>query len=111
MAGFELALKDQCGEGELLFGEAERGAKEDFGRPASCKGHESHAFFEVAAAGQKLESFLDKGLWIQRDEAGLVLLDALVVSRVRRIRDFAKGFKAQFFCHQCQLPPPKGGGL
>jgi hypothetical protein len=82
MAGFELAVEDEGGEGELLFWESERGAEEDFGRPAPGQGHEAHAFFEVAVAGQKLESFLDKGLWIQRDEAGLVLLDALVVSGI-----------------------------
>jgi hypothetical protein len=82
LAGFELTLKDECWEGELLFWESERGAKEDLGRPASGESHQAHAFFEVAVAGQKLESFLDKGLWIQRDEAGLVLLDALVVSGI-----------------------------
>jgi hypothetical protein len=34
LPGFELATDDEGGEGEFLFWEAERGAKEDLGRPA-----------------------------------------------------------------------------
>ena len=64
LPGFELAIEDNGGEGEFLFGEAELGAKEDLGRPAPGKGHEAHAFLEVAVAGQQGESFLDEGLRI-----------------------------------------------
>jgi hypothetical protein len=52
--------------------ETEGGAKEDLGRPAPGKGHEAHAFFEVAVAGQEFESFFDEGFWIQGNEIGLV---------------------------------------
>jgi len=34
MAGFELAIEDEGGEGEFLGRQTEAGAKEDFGRPA-----------------------------------------------------------------------------
>ena len=34
VAGFELAVEDQGGEGEFLGRQTEAGAKEDFGRPA-----------------------------------------------------------------------------
>ena len=70
--------------GDDLFWEAERGAKEDLGRPAPGQGHEAHAFFQIAVAGQEVESFLDEGLPIQRDQVGLVLVDALVVSGIER---------------------------
>ena len=48
MAGFELATEDEGGIGEFLFWQAERGAKEDFGRPATdlkliCKREEREA--------------------------------------------------------------------
>jgi hypothetical protein len=39
----------------------------------------AHAFFEVAVAGQEVESFFDEGFWIERNEIGLVTVDALVV--------------------------------
>ena len=84
LAGFELAIEDNGGKGEFLFGEAELGAKEDLGRPAPGQGHEAHAFFQIAVAGQEVESFLDEGLPIQRDQVGLVLVDALVVSGIER---------------------------
>ena len=48
------------------------------------QGHEAHAFLEVAVAGQEFESCLDEGLRIERDEIGLVAVDALVVGGVER---------------------------
>ena len=74
----------RAGKGSFFFGEAERGAKEDLGRPAPGQCHEAHAFFQIAVAGQEVESFLDEGLPIQRDQVGLVLVDALVVSGIER---------------------------
>jgi hypothetical protein len=41
-----------------------------------------HAFFEVAVAGQGFESFSDESFVIERDEIGLVAVDALVVGGV-----------------------------
>jgi len=38
VAGFELAVEDECEEGEFPGRQTEAGAKEDLGRPAS-KGH------------------------------------------------------------------------
>ena len=84
LAGFELAVEDEGGIGEFFRREAEGGAKEDLGRPAPGQGHEAHAFLEVAVAGQEFESRLDEGLRIERDEIGLVAVDALVVSGVER---------------------------
>jgi hypothetical protein len=84
MAGFELALEDEGGEGEFLGRQAELCAKEDFGRPAPGERHQAHAFFEVAVAGQEVESFFYEGLRVQWDQVGLVLVDALVVGRVKR---------------------------
>jgi hypothetical protein len=75
--------KDDGGEGEFLFGEAELGAKEYLGRPAPGERHEAHAFFEVAVAGQERQSFLNEDLRIEWDEVGLVAVDALVVSGVK----------------------------
>jgi hypothetical protein len=43
---------------------------------------QAHAFLEVAVAGQEFESRLDESLRIERDEIGLVAVDALVVSGV-----------------------------
>jgi hypothetical protein len=60
------------------------GAKEDLGRPAPGEGHEAHAFLEVAVAGEEFESRLDEGFGIERDEIGLVVVDALVVGGVER---------------------------
>ena len=84
LTGFELAVEEEGGIGEFFPREAEGGAKEDLGRPAPGQGHEAHAFLEVAVAGQEFESCLDEGFWIQRDEIGLVAVDALVVSGVER---------------------------
>src|SRR5271166_3363120 len=84
LTGFELAVEDEGGIGELFPREAEGGAKEDLGRPAPGQGHEAHAFLEVAVAGQEFESRLDEGFWIERDEIGLVAVDARVVSGVER---------------------------
>src|SRR6516225_91303 len=84
VAGFELAIEDEGGEGEFFGRQAEAGAKEDFGRPAPGERHQAHPLFEVAVAGQQVESFLDEGFWVQRDQVGLVLVDALVVGRVER---------------------------
>jgi hypothetical protein len=81
--------------------EDEGGAKEDFGRPAAGEGHESHAFLEVAVAGEEFESGLDEGLRrsfgssraVQLtsscpDPSGMRLdwseVDALVVSGIER---------------------------
>ena len=72
----------RAGKGEFLFWQAERGAKEDLGRPAPGEGHEAHSFFEVALAGQEVQSCLDEGLRIQGNQIGLVLVDALVVSGI-----------------------------
>jgi len=84
VTGFELAIEDNGGKGEFLFWEAELGAKENLGRPAPGQSHEAQAFFQVAAAGQELESFLDEGLRIQRYQVGLVAVDLLVVGGVKR---------------------------
>jgi len=82
LTGFELAIEDDGGIGEFLSWEAELCAKEDLGWPAPGESHESHAFFEIAVAGQEGESFLDEGLRIERDEVGLVAVNALVVCLV-----------------------------
>jgi hypothetical protein len=79
-----LAVKEEGGIGEFFSREAEGGAKEDLGRPAPGEGHEAHAFLEVAVAGQEFESGLDEGLRIERNEIGLVVVNALVVSGVER---------------------------
>ncbi|HSZ78605.1 MAG TPA: hypothetical protein VK775_14470, partial [Chthoniobacterales bacterium] len=84
LAGFELAVEEEGGIGELFPREAEGGTKKDLGRPAPGEGHEAHAFLEVAVAGEEFESFLDEGLRIERDEIGLVAVNALVVSGVER---------------------------
>jgi hypothetical protein len=68
MAGFELAIEDQGGEGEFPGRQAEAGAEEDLGRPAPDERHQAHAFFEVAAAGQQVEGFFYEGLRVQRDQ-------------------------------------------
>src|ERR1700758_1082453 len=83
LPGFELAVKDDGGVGEFLFWQAELGAKEDLGRPAAGQGHEAHAYFQIAVAGQKVQRRLDEGLRIQRDQVGLVAVDALVVGGVK----------------------------
>jgi hypothetical protein len=83
LTGFELALEDESGVGELLFWEAELGAKKDFGGSASGQSHEAHALFEVTLAGQEGESFLDEGLRVQRDQVGLVLVDTLMIASVK----------------------------
>jgi hypothetical protein len=77
-----LAVEEEGGIGEFFPREAEGGAKEDLGRPA--QGHEADALLEVAVAGQEFERRLDEGLRIERDEIGLVAVDALVVSGVER---------------------------
>ena len=79
-----MAVEEEGGIGEFFSREAEGGAKEDLGRPAPGQGHEAHAFLEVAVAGQEFESRLDEGLWTERDEIGLVAVDALVVGGVER---------------------------
>jgi hypothetical protein len=84
LAGFELAVEDNGGKWEFLFGEAEGGAKEDLGRPAPGQGHEAHAFFEVAFPCQQGKGFLDEGLRIEWNEVGLVPVDALVLCLVKR---------------------------
>ena len=40
------------------------------------------------------ESFFDEGLWIQGDQVGLVLVDALVVSGIER---------SSFFCRKSEV--------
>jgi hypothetical protein len=79
LAGFELAVEEEGWIGEFFRREAEGDAKEDLGRPAPGEGHEAHAFLEVAIAGEEFERFLDEGLRIERDEVGLVAVNALVV--------------------------------
>ena len=76
--GGELAVEDEGWEGEFLGRQTEAGAKEDFGRPAPGERHEAHAFFQVAVAGQQIEGLLDEGFGVQRDQVGLVLVDALL---------------------------------
>lgn len=71
--------------------QAELGAKENLGRPASC---EAHAFFEVAVAGGEFERFFDESLRSERDQVGLIAVDALVVSGVER---------AGFFWIECEI--------
>ena len=75
-----MAVEEEGGIGEFFSREAEGSAKEDFGRPAPGQGHEAHAFLEIAVARQEFESRLDESLRIERDEVGLVVVDALVVS-------------------------------
>lgn len=41
LTGFELAVEDEGGIGEFLFGQAELGAKEYLGRPAPGQSHEA----------------------------------------------------------------------
>ena len=84
LAGFELAVEEEGWIGEFFRRETEGGAKEDLGRPAPGEGHEAHAFLEVAVAGEEFESRLDESFGIERDEIGLVAVDALVVSGVER---------------------------
>jgi hypothetical protein len=84
VAGFELAIEDEGGEGEFPGRQTEGDAKENLSRPAPGERHQAHAFFEVAAAGQQVEGFFYEGLRVQRDQVGLVLVDALVVGRVER---------------------------
>jgi len=60
--------------------------KEDLGRSAPGQGHEDHAFFEVAVAGEEFESFFDESLRIERDEIGLVVVNTLVVGGVQSAR-------------------------
>jgi hypothetical protein len=65
---FQLAVKEEGGIREFFPREAEGGAKEDLGRPATGERHKAHAFLEVAVAGQEFESRLDEGLrigWIR----------------------------------------------
>ena len=59
--------------------QAEAGAKEDLPRPADGQGH---AFFQIAVAAQKGQSFLDEGLRLKGDQVGLVPVDALVIGGV-----------------------------
>jgi hypothetical protein len=70
MAGFELALEDDGGEGELLGRQAEGGAKKDFGRPASGESHEAHTFFEVALAGNS-----SRAVWMKASGSRGIRLD------------------------------------
>jgi hypothetical protein len=100
LPGFELAVKEEGGIGEFFPREAEGGAKEDLGRPAPGEGHEAHAFLEVAVAGEEFESGLDEGLRIERDEIGLVSVDALVVGGVER---------AGFFGFECEIAEALAG--
>jgi hypothetical protein len=81
---FQLAVGEEGVIGESFSREAEGGVKEDLGRPAPGQRHEAHAFLEVAVAGEEFESGLDEGLRIERDEVGLVAVNALVVSGVER---------------------------
>jgi hypothetical protein len=50
LAGFELAVEEESGIGELFRRETEGGAKEDLGSPAAGEGHEAQAFLEVDRA-------------------------------------------------------------
>jgi hypothetical protein len=74
---FQLAIEEEGGIRECFSREAEGGAKEDLGRPAAGEGREAHALLEVAVAGQEFKSRLDEGFRIERDEIGLVAVDAL----------------------------------
>ena len=84
LAGFELAVKEEGGKGSFCRGRLKEALKKISGWPAPGQGHEAHAFLEVAVASEEFESGLDEGFWIERDEIGLVLVDALVVSGVER---------------------------
>ena len=81
VARFPGLVQRERAEMEFLSWQAELGAKEYLGWPAPGQGHEGHAFLQIAVAGQQREHCLDEGLRIQRDEVGLVLVDALVVKR------------------------------
>jgi hypothetical protein len=79
VAGFELATEDEGGVGELFFWQAELGAKEDLGRPASGEGHDCHAQSGVAPGVQQLCGGGDEGLRVEGNQIGLLLVDLLVV--------------------------------
>ncbi len=55
-------LKMRAGEGEFLFWQAERGTKENLGRPAPGQGHEAHTFcsaIAVVVAENKVDRLSD----------------------------------------------------
>ncbi len=56
LAGLELVVEEEGGIGEFFLGGL-RWAKENLGGPALGKGHEAHAFLQVAVAGEEFESF------------------------------------------------------
>ena len=52
----------RAGEGEFLFWQAERGTKENLGRPAPGQGHEAHTFcsaIAVVVAENKVDRLSD----------------------------------------------------
>jgi len=69
--------KMRAGKGSFLGGKLKLALKKIFGRPAPGERHQAHALFEVAAAGQEVESLFYEGLRVQWDQVGLVLVDAL----------------------------------
>ena len=75
MAGFELALEDEGGEGELFFWESELGAIKDLGWPASGEGHERHAQSGEALGVQEFCGGKDEVPGIEGDQIGLLLVD------------------------------------
>jgi hypothetical protein len=81
--GFELAIEDNGGRGEFLFGKAELGAKENLGGPAPGQSHKGPCLFQVAAAGQEGESFLDEVLRNEWNKVVFVPAYALAVGRAR----------------------------
>jgi len=59
MAGFELAIEDDGGIGEFLFfGRLNLALKKVSAGPVPGQGHEGHAFFQIAVAGQQRERCL-----------------------------------------------------
>ena len=74
----------RAGKGSFFFGRLKEALKKISAGLRLVRANEGHAFFQIALAGQEVQRCLDEGLRIQRDEVGLVLVDALVVSGIDR---------------------------
>ena len=69
-------LKMRAGKGSFLGGKLKLALKKISAGRRPGERHQAHPFFEVAAAGQEVEGFFYEGLRVQRDQVGLVLVDA-----------------------------------
>ena len=80
-----MAVEEEGGIGELFSrGRLKEALKKISAGLRPVRAIQAHAFLEVAVAGQEFESLLDEGFWIERNEIGLVAVNALVVSGVER---------------------------